>query len=234
MGSLYRLGQKFVDFCNVVQQNVSNALTVPSSKVLYDELENRLTTLSVTPSGSDEISFVEAVRLKMSSLGIQSFVGEMYAVGGSRYQGFAVFNDSFTSGSVMRVAFAGSSIFKYRYYNSTWTADEYVDATVKTKTVTTASSSVFSIFDPVVCKQSGRIVTIQVGVKVVTPADTHPGTLVLSGLPAPVSEVHYHATQWIGTTITMARVTIQTNGNLYVRGGTSGANYGIYITYITP
>ena len=40
MGSLYRLGQKFVDFCNVVQQNVNNALTVPSSKVLYDAVED--------------------------------------------------------------------------------------------------------------------------------------------------------------------------------------------------
>lgn len=114
----------------IVQTNQDNPDTVPSSKVLYDELENRLNILAVSPSESGEIPFVEAVRVKMSELGIQSFTGEMYADGGLRYQGFATFNDSYTQGSVVRVAFAGSSMYKYRYNGGTWTKDEYVEKSV--------------------------------------------------------------------------------------------------------
>lgn len=36
MGALYHLKQRLVDFCNVIQQNVSRTDTVPSSKVVYD------------------------------------------------------------------------------------------------------------------------------------------------------------------------------------------------------
>lgn len=36
MGALYHLKQKLVDFCNVIQENVSRTDTVPSSKVVYD------------------------------------------------------------------------------------------------------------------------------------------------------------------------------------------------------
>lgn len=56
MGALYHLKQKLVDFCNVIQENVSRTDTVPSSKVVYDlkadtdadiqELNNTLTPLA--------------------------------------------------------------------------------------------------------------------------------------------------------------------------------------------
>lgn len=52
MGSLYRLGQKFVDFCNVVQQNINNALTVPSSKVLYDVTNEIMDALPYNLAGT--------------------------------------------------------------------------------------------------------------------------------------------------------------------------------------
>ena len=53
MGALYHLKQKLVDFCNVIQENVSRTDTVPSSKVVYDlkadsdsQISNKLTNVT--------------------------------------------------------------------------------------------------------------------------------------------------------------------------------------------
>lgn len=116
------------------QNDIYNVDVFNSNSEIIDdamgEINSHLVSMLVVPSASDEMSFVDAVRLKMSDLGIQSFVGEMYAVGGLRYQGFATFNDSYTQGSVVRVAFAGSPMYKYRYNGGTWTKDEYVEKSV--------------------------------------------------------------------------------------------------------
>lgn len=48
MGALYHLKQKLVDFCNVIQENVSRTDTVPSSKVVYDALAEVNDAVDVT------------------------------------------------------------------------------------------------------------------------------------------------------------------------------------------
>lgn len=51
MGALYHLKQKLVDFCNVIQENVSRTDTVPSSKVVYDlkaDSDSRFTNLQTS------------------------------------------------------------------------------------------------------------------------------------------------------------------------------------------
>lgn len=47
MGALYYLKQKLVDFANVVQSNVNRSDTVPSSKVVYDELATKVNTSDI-------------------------------------------------------------------------------------------------------------------------------------------------------------------------------------------
>ena len=55
MGSLYHLGQKFIDFCKSVNQIEDNALSVPTSHVVY---EDTLSSKGTLPTNTDLNSLI--------------------------------------------------------------------------------------------------------------------------------------------------------------------------------
>ena len=96
---------------------------------LNDSLANSLGTITITPSTSGDIAFVKAVRAKMVELGIHAFLGEMRTtLSGSNYQGLATFDETYMNGTVIRIAYQTSSLFKYRTTDGgvTWVRDEYI------------------------------------------------------------------------------------------------------------
>lgn len=130
MGSLYRLKQKFVDFCNTTNQIEDSTLTVPTSHVVYG-ISNHLDILEYSESaGQTELDHCETIRTKMQTIGINSFVGEMQGSVGTRWHGYAVFNSTYTDGVIIRTAYANRFMIKYRYQNEAWISDNYFSAPV--------------------------------------------------------------------------------------------------------
>lgn len=204
MGSLYRLGQKFVDFCNVVQQNVNNALTVPSSKVLFDKLSPQITNdilVDAEAQSNDEICF--------------------YRCSGSSYTGTIPSTGNWTYCSAMvvprgagRIAvwFNDDDIAMNRYSGSAWTGWTQMTHPVDYSSQVTKTAGQTSDF---YCYKIGRVVYINS----ISDSTTWTNGKALMTLPAacrPIKGVYTYAHANSGNADYGMSVYIPTNGQVVV------------------